>query len=1027
MTEWIVSSSVLILVVVLLRQVLKGKLSLRLQYALWALVLVRLLVPFSVGVSRYSVSRAVGDLPIRQDAAITIADAPSKLFNTEWVPESAIAEPDPSLPEEEREQQWQENKQKWEEEQEAAWEHYKAENTKYVTLAVADVLLGIWIAGMAVMSLWLLAANLRFGQRLRRSRRVLHYMPLVTYVSGAVETPCLFGLFKPAIYVTPEAAEHEVTMGHIVAHEMTHYRHGDHIWAVLRCVCLVVHWYNPLVWLAAALSRRDAELACDESTLLRIGEGERAAYGRTLIGLTCTGKGGLFRTATTMTGSKKSIKERIVLIAKKPKMRLYTLVAVLLVAAIAVGCTYTGSASISDWADDLSVEDLRDTVKLSDIRSGENAPLSDEDREELLTILRGIDKDQILKNVPKEAMEPGNYGYDYTLSYRTGNDVQALSSISFSFLDNGAIGVNCFGDLGYLTGLGSDWKWLDSPELYRFMADRFALPEVSDAENVSFAAMHYANQAIEGHLTALQAQGMVPSLYCVTALHSESVGTVGANTSSEEPPALFVYRLSYCLDGLEGGYGTFANFTRYLFIFVADGVSALVKTADMSTLTREYMSTEEMQKKYNGNTLEAAGVELFNDCMEERNAGGEPSVVPSAPVAPSGGLYEIAKRGDTVSLTLYTAAEGERSTYAFPRKSYWWQDTNQLVGTQWLVLSKAPEGEWDYWLTYTSADGEVSVTFYHGENGPVKYEDGENTVWWQVRPNFWNGRSDAETLRMAIYDNLEVSSELIPAFPADSARDAVRSFAETVWGDHLKNTTPGSIYCVLDYKVRSWSVEQISTDGNAVVGVVRYAVLPEDYTAPGLWAGSTEGGTGEYEGWLMMGREFILERQADGLWHCLSEGTGGAMLEPYGYENAIVGAIMGNTEVYRWKGDDPYEAAQAMVTEFVEDLMVPDELRTFTITEYRNLTVEVTPTLELSEADRSQYNYGLSEAELGENTWIVEFNMEYRFEGVLHGPPVGPSTGLPEDYWVEEVHQGSPVGFLLTRDGDEFTLRSRYD
>lgn len=116
-----------------------------------------------------------------------------------------------------------------------------------------------------------------------------------------------------------------------------------------------------------------------------------------------------------------------------------------------------------------------------------------------------------------------------------------------------------------------------------------------------------------------------------------------------------------------------------------------------------------------------------------------------------------------------------------------------------------------------------------------------------------------------------------------------------------------------------------------------------------------------------------------------------------------------------------------MVTEFVEDLMVPDELRTFTITEYRNLTVDVTPTLELSEADRSQYNYGLSEAELGENTWIVEFNMEYRFEGVLHGPPVGPSTGLPEDYWVEEVHQGSPVGFLLTRDGDEFTLRSRYD
>ena len=45
MMQWIVSSSVLILVVIALRYVLRGKLSLRMQYALWLLVLVRLLVP----------------------------------------------------------------------------------------------------------------------------------------------------------------------------------------------------------------------------------------------------------------------------------------------------------------------------------------------------------------------------------------------------------------------------------------------------------------------------------------------------------------------------------------------------------------------------------------------------------------------------------------------------------------------------------------------------------------------------------------------------------------------------------------------------------------------------------------------------------------------------------------------------------------------------------------------------------------------------------------------------------------------
>lgn len=70
---------------------------------------------------------------------------------------------------------------------------------------------------------------------------------------------------------------------HTVEHEITHFRHGDHFWSALRSVCIALHWYNPLVWWAAILSRNDAELACDEGTIRRIGEDARAEYGRTLI------------------------------------------------------------------------------------------------------------------------------------------------------------------------------------------------------------------------------------------------------------------------------------------------------------------------------------------------------------------------------------------------------------------------------------------------------------------------------------------------------------------------------------------------------------------------------------------------------------------------------------------------------------------------------------------------------------------------------------------------------------------------
>ena len=89
------------------------------------------------------------------------------------------------------------------------------------------------------------------------------------------------------------------------------------------------------------MSKQDAELACDEATLRKLGETERTEYGETLIQLTCEKKQDLFVTATTMTSGKKSIKERIVLIARKPKVKVYALLLVMLATLTVVGCTFT--------------------------------------------------------------------------------------------------------------------------------------------------------------------------------------------------------------------------------------------------------------------------------------------------------------------------------------------------------------------------------------------------------------------------------------------------------------------------------------------------------------------------------------------------------------------------------------------------------------------------------------------------------------------------------------------------------------
>ena len=338
--QWIVSSSVLILVVIALRYVLRGKLSLRMQYALWLLVLVRLLVPVSFGASDLSVMNAVPErAPTvqqgtdRQDIVGERNDAPANA-GTVGVPAQSMNEAAPP-------------------------DLVQNVTTATVTAPTVEktdwarIAKTVWLAGAAALGLVFLAVNLRFGKKLRRSRERVEETDacLPVYESGETDTPCLFGVAKPSIYVTPDTRTEAETLRYALAHEQTHYRHGDNLWAVLRGVCLALHWYNPLVWWAAELSRRDAELACDEATIRRIGESERAAYGRTLIRMTCEKRPALLVTATMMTDSGKGLRERITLLVKKPKTAAYTAVAVLLIAGLSVACTFTDGKDNAELAE----------------------------------------------------------------------------------------------------------------------------------------------------------------------------------------------------------------------------------------------------------------------------------------------------------------------------------------------------------------------------------------------------------------------------------------------------------------------------------------------------------------------------------------------------------------------------------------------------------------------------------------------------------------------------------------------------
>ena len=354
MIEWVVSSCILILAVIALRYLLRGKISLRLQYALWLLVLARLLIPVSFGSTDISVMSVVEKAPAVQ-AVESVRDV-----DTIWQAgngsvqghpigggvDNTVMLAEPSAPE--------------------AQFHRMSS-----ALNLRKVLLPIWWCGAAVTLLVFLTANLRFAARLRKSRRPLTVegAALSVYVADERAVPCLFGLFRPAIYVTQAAADDPELLRHTVTHETTHFRQGDHVWALLRTVCLALHWWNPLVWWAAKLSRQDGELACDEATIRALGEGERAAYGRTLIRMACGPGSHVLLTATTMDGGKTSLHERIVLLAKKPRTAVTAAIVVVLAAALCVGCTFTGAKRNEVSADlcpiaammaELTVDDVAD-------------------------------------------------------------------------------------------------------------------------------------------------------------------------------------------------------------------------------------------------------------------------------------------------------------------------------------------------------------------------------------------------------------------------------------------------------------------------------------------------------------------------------------------------------------------------------------------------------------------------------------------------------------------------------------------
>ena len=366
MKEILLTSSVLILALLALRQLFRRTVSRRMQYALWLLVLVRLLVPVNVGTLAHNVLSAAAPVQAVVEERL---DTPVL-----YVQDGTERRPAQLLPG--KESQGEPLSPPSDAAQSAPADEYYTVTPTYRTVTLSEALTYVWYAGMAGVGAWFLFTNLRFARALRRTRMPYRVegCRYPVYLVSALPSPCLFGVLRPTVYLNEKALQSPDALRFVLAHEQTHARHFDPLWSLLRGVCLTVYWFDPLVWLAAVLSREDGELACDEGTLRALGADERTAYGKALLALVpvCDKPQNPLLGATTMTSGKRSLKERITRIAENRQAKAAAVFAAAALAALVCAVSFTGAPDTTpevtqEWYDaGFTTEDARACLEFLD-------------------------------------------------------------------------------------------------------------------------------------------------------------------------------------------------------------------------------------------------------------------------------------------------------------------------------------------------------------------------------------------------------------------------------------------------------------------------------------------------------------------------------------------------------------------------------------------------------------------------------------------------------------------------------------
>ena len=202
-------------------------------------------------------------------------------------------------------------------------------NLLQITIGIYEY---IWIFGMIALALYTAISYWRLHRKVDTAVRYKDNI----FQSENVSFPFVLGIIKPRIYL-PFKMNGQY-LEYVVAHEQAHICRKDHWWKPLGFLLLMIHWFNPLMWLAYVLLCRDIELACDEKVIKELGNEQRGDYTQALVACSVNRR---MIAACPLTFGEVGIKERVKSVMNYKKPALWVIIIAVIVCVGVAVCFLT--------------------------------------------------------------------------------------------------------------------------------------------------------------------------------------------------------------------------------------------------------------------------------------------------------------------------------------------------------------------------------------------------------------------------------------------------------------------------------------------------------------------------------------------------------------------------------------------------------------------------------------------------------------------------------------------------------------